>query len=200
MSRSNPINDVRRKINEIMKKTDEKIVVGWRPGIDKERKEGEVWKDREGREWTMKNGIKQTVSHLDSARIPLFCPHCERVMNHRFDTKFWNLRGKCYECVIKDETEMRRTGEWKEYEEKLVRANFRSALVDRIEELKELHRTIKKPEVLLADDVNILMKETWNVDMNKVKQDIQDDIDYYEEILRKFDNGEPLDEPTEVKE
>ena len=65
------------------------------------------------------------------------------------------------ETEVKDETEMRRNGTWKEYEQEKIRANYRSALIDYIEELKDLHRTVKKPEFLLADDKNILMNETW---------------------------------------
>ena len=190
MSRDNPINNVRRKINEVMKKTDEKIVVGWRPEFQHKREEGEVWTDRDGKKWTVKNGITQSITKLDGAKTPLFCPECEKVMNHRFDTKFWRLRGKCMNCVTKDETEMRRNGTWEEYEKNKIRENYRASLVDYIEELKDLHRTMKKPEFLLADDKNILMNETWNVDIDKVKGDIQSDIDYYEELLEKFDNGE----------
>lgn len=198
MSNNHPINNVRRKINEIMKKTDEKIVVGWKPKSDVPRKEGEVWKDIDGREWTVKNGIRQSVTKLDDAKMPWFCPECEKAMNHRFDTKFWRIRGKCMDCVVKDETEMRRNGTWKEYEQEKIRANYRSALIDYIEELKDLHRTVKKPEFLLADDKNILMNETWDVDMDKVKKDIASDIEYYEELLVKFDNGELNEQVDEL--
>jgi len=198
MSNNHPINNVRRKINEIMKKTDEKIVVGWKPKSDVPRKEGEVWKDIDGKEWTIKNGIRQSVTKMDDAKMPWFCPECEKVMNHRFDTKFWRIRGKCMDCVVKDETEMRRNGTWKEYEQEKVRANYRSALVDYIEELKDLHRTVKKPEFIHADDKNILMNEVWHVDINKVKEDIASDIEYYEELLVKFDNGELNEQVDEL--
>ena len=42
-------------------------------------KEGDVWTES-GKEWTIKNGIKQNITKLDAAkkalRIPLACPKC----------------------------------------------------------------------------------------------------------------------------
>ena len=39
--------------------------------------EGDVWEE-DGRQWTIKNGIKQNVTKLDKAKkevtLPLFCP------------------------------------------------------------------------------------------------------------------------------
>ena len=110
---ANAINNVRRKINEVMKKTDEKIVVGWRPDYVK-REEGEEWVDADDKRWTVRNGIIQNITKLDSAKMPWFCPSCEKIMNHRLDTKYWRLRGKCMSCVIVDETKMRAEGKWKE--------------------------------------------------------------------------------------
>ena len=51
----------------------------------KEYKEGDIW--TEGKKtWTIKNGIKQTVSKLDKIKeqvfTPLCCPKCNRVMKH----------------------------------------------------------------------------------------------------------------------
>jgi len=192
---ANAINNVRRKINEVMKKTDEKIVVGWRPDYVK-REEGEEWVDADDKRWTVRNGIIQNITKLDSAKMPWFCPSCEKIMNHRLDTKYWRLRGKCMSCVIVDETKMRAEGKWKEYEQEIVKNNYHASLVEYIAYLKDLKSTIAAPEVLLADDANILMTEKWHVDIDKVKNDIQADIDYHEELLRKFEAGE-IDAPTE---
>jgi hypothetical protein len=188
------LNNVRRKINEVMKKTDERIVVGWRPSLAPPREEGETWVDESGKTWVMKDGIKRNVTKLDGARTPLFCPACEKIMNHRFDTKFWRLRSKCMSCVIAEETEMRRLGKWKEYEREIVKANYIASLKDEIAELKDLHETVSAPEVVLADDTRILMIEKWHVDIDRVKADIMEDIIKLEEHLVKVEAGE-LDNP-----
>lgn len=186
MSDHDAINNVRRKLNEVMKKTDERIVVGWRPGLD-EHKEGDVWEDNDGREWTIKNGIRQRVTKLDAAKTPWWCPECQKTMSHRLDTKYWRLHGKCMDCVIKYETELRRTGQWEEYEKRKVRANYLASLKDRIAFLENLRDTASAPEIVHADDTRILMIEKWDVDIDKVKEDIQKDIDELKGYLTEFE-------------
>lgn len=186
MSDHDAINNVRRKLNEVMKKTDERIVVGWRPGLD-EHKEGDVWEDNDGREWTIKNGIRQRVTKLDAAKTPWWCPECQKTMSHRLDTKYWRLHGKCMDCVIKYETELRRTGQWEEYEKRKVKANYVASLKDRIAFLENLRDTASAPEIVHADDTRILMIEKWDVDIDKVKEDIQKDIDELNGYLAEFE-------------
>jgi hypothetical protein len=184
----NAVNNVRKKINEVMKTTDEKIVVGWRPEYVT-RAEGDVWEDFDGKKWTVKNGITQNVTKLDAAKMPWFCPTCDKVMNHDLDTKFWRIRGHCFDCNIKEEMEIRKKGPaaWKQYEETIMRRNYHADLKDFIQELKDLHRTASSPENILADDEKILMVERWNVDIDKVKADIMEEIVKHEELLKRFE-------------
>jgi len=185
----NAINNVRRKINEVMKKTDERIVVGWRPDHTPERKEGETWTDSEGKQWIKQDGTIRKINKLDGARTPLFCPKCDRVMNHRLDTKFWRIRGHCFDCNVEEETKIRKEGPdaWKRYEEDIMKRNYYADLKNFIVELYDLHRTIAAPENILADDEKILMVEKWNVDIEKVKADIMEEIVTHEGYLKKFE-------------
>lgn len=195
-----PINDVRRKINEVMKKTDERIVVGWRPEAVK-RKEGDLWTDADGRQWTVRNGVTQTITKLDDAKTPWFCPKCEKAMNHKLDFKFWRLRNHCFDCNVKEETEIRRQGKWEEYEQQRMKANYVASLKDTIEELQGLHDTVSAPEVIHADDTNILMVEKWHVDVDQIKADLMKDITELKELLRKAEEegiyGSPHPEKSE---
>lgn len=197
MSNADRINDVRRKLNEVLKKTDERIVVGWRPPTEEKRVEGDEWTDSAGKQWTVKNGIKQRVTTLDGAKTPWFCPQCDKSMSHRLDVKYWRIRNKCMDCVIKEETELRRQGKWKEYEESKVRGNYISFLKDKIQELEHLHETVSAPEVIHADDKNILMIEKWDVDIAKVKEDIWTDLQALKEVLVKVEKGE-VDENSQA--
>jgi hypothetical protein len=190
MSNNDAINDVRRKINEVMKKTDERIVVGWRPGAEPRRTEGETWVDSEGKQWEMKNGIRIRKTKLDTAKTPWFCPQCNKAMSHRLDTKYWRIRNKCMDCVIKEETEMRRQGTWKAYEEERIKSNYIAFIKDKIQELQHLHDTVSAPEVVHADGERILMIEKWNVDIDKVKEDLAKDIEELKIVLQKVENGE----------
>jgi len=177
------INNARRKINEALKREDEKIVVGWRPGVDEKREEGDRWTDSTGTEWEMKNGFKQKVTKLQDAKTPWFCPVCEKAMSHKLDTKFWRLRGKCFDCVIEDETEMVMNGTWNEFQKQTMRKNYIAALRDVIKELEHGYEHISSPEFVYADDVKILMIEKWHVDIDQVKKEMLEEINRLKELL-----------------
>lgn len=183
MANEDALNNVRRKINEVLKKNDERIVVGWRPGLEQKREEGEVWEARDGSKWTIKNGIRQKITKLDAAKTPWWCPKCSKPLNHRLDIKFWRIRGHCMDCNTKLETEMRRNGTWDKYEQHLMRANYISALKDRIAKLEDVKNSLGPIQVINADDQtgNLLNNEVWEVDVEKITADIDADLD----ILRQ---------------
>lgn len=177
MKNEKALADVRRKLGEVLDKEDKRLVFGWRGETAPERKEGDVWETADGRQWTMKNGIKQTVTKLDNAKTPWWCPKCSKPLNHRHDMKFWRIRGHCMDCQIKYESEIRRQGRWEEYEKSVMLRNYLAALKDRIAELQDYHDTVTNPEFIDADDTKILQIERWEgVDLNKVKDDIKEDI------------------------
>jgi hypothetical protein len=188
------LNDVRRKVAEKMNKDADKLIFGWRGEPEPTRKEGDVWEDASGKQWTIKNGIRQSVTKLDDAKTPWWCPRCSKPLNHRYDIKFWRIRGHCMDCVIKDETEIRRQGKWEEYERKLMLRNFIANITDKIAELQNYHDTFSKPEFIDADDTKILMVERWDVDVDKVKSDIIKDItelqNILDETIKKYGTGE----------
>lgn len=190
------INNARRKINEIMTKQQNRIVVGWRPGTEPKREEGETWSDSEGRQWEMKNGIRIRKTKLDGAKTPWFCPKCNKVMNHKIDDKFWRIRGHCFDCNIKAEMELRKQGKWKEYENKVMLRNYIAQAKDKIAELQHYHDTISKPEYLNVDEQTgvILETEKWNVNIEKIRADLQADIQIIQtaldETIAKYGIGE----------
>jgi hypothetical protein len=190
------LNDVRRKVAEVTKKEGEKLVFGWRGEPEPTRKEGDIWEDINGKKWTIKNGIRQTVTKLDDAKTPWWCPRCKKPMNHRFDIKFWRIRGHCMDCVIKDETEIRRQGKWEEYERKIMLRNYIAQVEDKIAELQSYHDEVSKPEFLIMNEneKTVLMMEKWDIDINKLKSDLKRDIDELKNILNetieKYGTGE----------
>ena len=71
-----------------------------------DHKEGDVWVENK-KTWTIKNGIKQTVSKLDKIKkevfMPLCCPECSKVMKHHLDKDNWKIHKTCHDCVVKSE-------------------------------------------------------------------------------------------------
>ena len=96
-----------------------------------EYKEGDIWK--EGRKtWTIKNGIKQTISKLDSIKkeifTPLCCPECNKIMKHHLDESNYKVHKKCHDCVTKFEHTLRINGKYKEYRQNLIAKNSLTGL------------------------------------------------------------------------
>ena len=111
--------DVNRARNLIMGKTNAStgIQIGYNKKI-KEYKEGDIW--IEGKKtWTIKNGIKKTVSKLNSIRkeiiTPLFCPKCNRSMNHHLHKNSFRIHNHCHDCLVKFEHKLRYKGKYKNY-------------------------------------------------------------------------------------
>ena len=98
-------------------------------GYNKKRieyKEGDVWKEN-GKTWTIKDGIKQTISKLDVIKkevfMPLCCPKCGKVMKKRLDKPNYRIHKKCHDCVVEFEHKLRIKGEYKDYIKKLKAKN-----------------------------------------------------------------------------
>ena len=119
--------DVNRMRNLITGKTG--ASTGTQIGYNKkteDHKEGDVWV--EGRKtWTIKNGIKQTVSKLDVIKkevfMPLSCPCCNKIMKKRLDKPNYKIHKKCFDCVIEFEHKLKISGEYDNYKKKLISKN-----------------------------------------------------------------------------
>ena len=122
-------------------------------------KEGDVWEEG-GRKWTIKNGIKQTVTKLDSIKqmvmMPLACPKCKSVMKLTdIEKKMWSIHRMCFDCVIKMEAEIKKEGKWEEYEGSILNQN-KDASLDDLEKALEEWITQNDSYVTEAGDV-----EAW---------------------------------------
>lgn len=104
------------------------------------RYEGDIWEEN-GKQWTIKNGIKQTVSKLKSARKkynkPLCCPKCQGSLKHRMNDIMWPIHNMCFHCVIKFETKLRIDGKYDEYEKSIMKGRYQSWLTDVNQEYDE---------------------------------------------------------------
>jgi len=118
--------DVQRMRNIITKKAGDKtgVQVGYTADYV-ERKEGDVWEER-GKKWTIKNGIKQTVTRFDNIKkkifTPITCPNCNKPMSKgRIDKYMFSIHQKCSDCVFDYETKLKVRGEYQEYERNIIK-------------------------------------------------------------------------------
>ena len=98
-----------------------------------DRKEGDIWEEG-GKQWTIKDGIKQTYTKLDRVKkeaiLPLFCPSCGSLMKKRLDAKMYKIHKTCFDCVVEMEAKLKREGKYEEYEHKMIVDNAKDMVND----------------------------------------------------------------------
>jgi len=106
-------------------------------GWDKQkldRKEGDVWEEN-GKTWTIKSGIKQNITKLDTIKsliqFPLNCPKCKKHMKiNDLNKKMYAIHRTCFDCVIETEAEIKKRGEWQNYDLQAAKNNHATYLDD----------------------------------------------------------------------
>ena len=137
-----------------------------------EYKEGDVWKEN-GKTWTIKDGIKQTISKLDEIKkevfMPLCCPKCGKVMKKRLDKPNYKIHKMCFDCVVDYEHKLRVNDEYDDYVKKLQLKN-RLTEIDEMENMfLELANQSNNGYVSEHGEV-----ERWKggIDREKISQEI----------------------------
>ena len=98
--------------------------------VTKRYKEGEIWEEG-GKNWTIKNGIRQNITRLDAAkkavRIPLRCPNCGGPMKHHLAIKMYKIHGFCFDpCTVEHEANLKKAGLYEQYEERMMQGNMKA--------------------------------------------------------------------------
>tara|TARA_B110000503_G_scaffold136818_1_gene219872 strand:- start:2073 stop:2648 length:576 start_codon:yes stop_codon:yes gene_type:complete len=97
------------------------------------RKEGDIWEEN-GRQWTIKNGLKQNVTKLDAAKkalqVPLRCPKCKGSMEHHLAKKMYKIHGFCFDCTINYEADLKKLGLYDQYEKRMMTGTIKSFIKD----------------------------------------------------------------------
>ena len=159
-----------------------KIQTGYRKS-SKKHKEGDIWEEG-GKQWTIKDGIKQNITKLDEAkkalRMPLCCPKCGGSLEHWMAKKMYKIHGFCFDpCTVEFEADLRKAGLYKEYERKMITGNIKEFVND-IESWVLNSINDKSSFVTEAGDV-----EDWGGMSNKAKKKILQDLKDYTSRIRK---------------
>ena len=150
-----------------------------------EYKEGDVWVENK-KTWTIKNGIKQTISKLDAIKkevfVPLCCPKCGKVMKHHLDISNYKIHKNCHDCVILYEHKLRITGKYDNYIKQLKLKN-RLTEIDEIENMF-LELANQSNEGYISEHGEI---ERWKggIDVNKIANEISKKANEAREEIRK---------------
>jgi hypothetical protein len=175
--------DVNRARNLIKKDYSAKTVDGI--GYTKAQvayKEGDVWQDN-GRTWTIKEGIKQNITKLDSAKkalqVPLKCPKCGGSMNYHLSQKMYKIHKMCFDCVIDYEAQLRKAGLYDAYETAMIQGSLRAFL--------------KNVEQYILDNINTVDTfvteqgdiENWNNNTTQTNSKLTKDLQEFLQHAKK---------------
>lgn len=163
-----------------------KVSVGYKKTENK-HEEGDIWEEN-GKTWTIKNGIKQTVNKLDAARkaalVPLACPRCNKSLKHYLDAKAWKTTKQCFDCNIKDETEMRINKTFDAHVKEVYRKNAMAWLQDKRIQFEGF---INNPDSLRGFITEKGLVEDWYGSIDK--QALIDQFEKeYAELKEKIEN------------
>jgi hypothetical protein len=148
-----------------------------------ERNEGDVWEEN-NKTWTIKNGIKMTVSKLDSIKkilqLPLVCPKCKKHMkNFELNRKMYSIHQTCFDCVIEYESHLKITGQYKEYERNMIK----DGIVVYIKELEDYLL-----EMAITDDNESFVTEGGDIEKwsggNIDKESMMKDLSEYIKLVK----------------
>jgi hypothetical protein len=153
-----------------------------------DRNEGDIWEEF-GRKWTVKNGIKMSVTKLDRAKkavfTPLLCPSCSKPFNTEYDKKMFFIHNQCFDCVIKMESQLKIEGKYQEYEDKIVKANANFSLDEFVNGFDSFLDSINSDNGFVTEQGDI---EDWHVkalDKQKIREQVMKDV---EEARAKLNN------------
>ncbi len=168
--------DVERMRNLITGKanTSSESQIGYKKRII-EYKEGDVWTENK-KTWTIKNGIKQTVSKLDAIKkeifMPLCCPKCNKVMKKRLDKPNYKIHKKCYDCVIEFEHKlMVKDKTLKEYNKYMQNLKARNSLTG-----------VKELEAYLLDAINNTSNSSYISEQGEIERWVGGNINKKEKL------------------
>lgn len=180
----------RRDVERIRNLVKKDFSSGTKIGIGYEHKtvdykEGDVW-EQDGKTWTIKDGLRQSITKLDSAKkalqIPLACPKCGGPMKHHLAKKMYKIHGFCFDpCTVEYEANLRKLGLYEQYEKRMVQGNMRAFTVD-IEEWLKDHIQTSNTFVTEQGDV-----EDWRSNTDRDSQAIKNVEELITQIKKYLD-------------
>lgn len=145
---------------------------------NQDHKEGDIWEER-GKKWTIKNGIKQSITKIDSIKkmivMPITCPNCKKhIKTDLVNKKMYAIHKMCLNCVVDMETKIKLDGKWEDYKSNIINNNKNASLHD-FE--MALESWMKENTSYVTENGDV---ENWSkVDKTKIYNEIKSNIEKY---------------------
>lgn len=88
---------------------------------------------------------------MAEARMPWFCPKCDKVMKKKLDNKMWTYFGHCFDCQVEFEHELRVSGKFEEWQSDKVLKNKKSIILEQIQSIEAWQ---KQGDLQVVEPVN----------------------------------------------
>ncbi len=127
--------------------------------------------------------INEKFEATKEARMPWFCPKCDKVMKKRLDDKMWFLHDHCFDCQLNAEHKMRLEGTYDEWKEQKEIANKLAWIRDQKIMIKEFKEQ-DTPEFYqqFRPDGHSVDKEKWNVDKDMIIKQADEALEFLEKM------------------
>ena len=178
------------------------LQVGYDPNLNNNvRKEGDEWEDSQGRKWIWKNKSKRRVPKRSTIINEQRCIHCNMDVRwgNYLDDQVWPKTKLCYDCFVKNETDLKISGNWDNFNKLRELKNEKSMLIDYKVKFEETYtwclNAKDKPVKFLEEDGKF---EQWsgNADYTKILDDVSRDLEIINKRLSELDN---IIDPLELK-
>jgi len=152
------------------------------------REVGEVWTDKDGKTWKQEEGFKVSVSQFDDVRQYLqklnTCSNenCKTIKYSHADKKVLKKTGKCINCLAEFETQLRIDGVYNLYVDYKLTRNKLAFSKEMKQRFEEALASVKEDFTMVMEDGS-LQKWKWDVDINKVKADLEQEIKDAGEVI-----------------
>ena len=127
---------------------------------------------------------------MKEARMPWFCPECDKTMKKKLDNKFWRMMGHCFDCQVKIENKLRVEGKWEEYEKKKILENKKAYLKDLKQSIDEFEETGGK--ATFFNEVGVVEKgvekEEWSMGQENFDQLVDEAREHIERLEMELEN------------
>ena len=130
-----------------------------------------------------KKRIDEKFEATKGARMPWFCPKCDKLMKKRLDNKTWFLYDHCFDCQIKVENKMRINGTYDEWIEQKEIANKLAWIRDQKIMIKEFKEQ-DTPEFYqqFRPDGHSVDREKWNIDKTTLIEQADEALEFLEKM------------------
>ena len=148
----------------------------------KKYKEGDIWEES-GKNWTIKNGLKQNITKLDAAKqaiqVPLTCPKCGKAIKSHISKEAYKVNKMCFDCVIDWQAELREKGMLEDYLMHARKGNLKYYINEIEAQLKD---TLEQTNDYVTEQGDI---ENWNSSKQKEKAIVTEKVNEYIDYLKK---------------